>query len=116
MTAVHFACNQLGKPYAWGGNGPGFDCSGLSATAYAAAKITLPRTAQTQYNADPKLPAGTAPQPGDLIFFGTPNNIQHVGISLGGNLMIHAPYKNQAIRVQDYHQLADLAGITRPTG
>lgn len=115
MTAVYFACNQLGKPYVWGGNGNlGFDCSGLTAAAYAAAKISLPRTDQTQYNTGPKLPAGTPPRPGDLIFFGTPNNIQHVGISIGGNLMIHTPDKNQTIRVQDYRQLNDFAGITRP--
>src|SRR5262249_15130555 len=37
LTAVTFACAQLGKPYTWGGNGnPGYDCSGLTHAAYAA--------------------------------------------------------------------------------
>jgi cell wall-associated NlpC family hydrolase len=40
---VEFACAQLGKPYVWGGDGdPGFDCSGLTKAAYAAAGITIP--------------------------------------------------------------------------
>ena len=33
--AVTFALAQLGKPYLWGGNGPGaFDCSGLTQQAW----------------------------------------------------------------------------------
>jgi cell wall-associated NlpC family hydrolase len=35
-----YACAQLGQPYVWGGDEPeegGFDCSGLTKAAYAAA-------------------------------------------------------------------------------
>ncbi|HEX5496352.1 MAG TPA: NlpC/P60 family protein, partial [Mycobacteriales bacterium] len=44
--AIAFATEQLGLPYVWGGNGPahgdaGFDCSGLTTAAYAAADIDL---------------------------------------------------------------------------
>jgi len=36
--AIAFAKAQIGKPYLWGGTGPGaFDCSGLVMEAYAAA-------------------------------------------------------------------------------
>jgi cell wall-associated NlpC family hydrolase len=92
VIAVMFACAQLGKPYVWGGTGDaGFDCSGLTHAAYAAAGIDLPRTAQTQYDTGPLLPAGAPLEPGDLLFFGTPSRIHHVGISLGGTLMIDAP-------------------------
>ena len=64
-----YARSQLGLPYLWGGNGPdrgdaGFDCSGLTTAAYAAAGITLPRTAHTQYRAGPLLPPGTPLQAG----------------------------------------------------
>ncbi|KPM50197.1 hypothetical protein ACG83_41670, partial [Frankia sp. R43] len=60
LTAVDYATAQLGLPYLWGGDGPqltelpdgrvkvtgGFDCSGLTRAAYAAAGVNLPRTAQ----------------------------------------------------------------------
>jgi cell wall-associated NlpC family hydrolase len=38
LVAVAFAQAQVGKPYVWGGDGEGgFDCSGLTHTAYQAA-------------------------------------------------------------------------------
>ncbi|MGH4001120.1 MAG: C40 family peptidase [Pseudonocardiaceae bacterium] len=116
LTAVAFAREQLGKPYVWGGNGsPGFDCSGLTKAAFAAAKIAIPRTAQTQYNHGPRLPAGAKLHPGDLLFFGTPRKIHHVGISLGGTLMIHSPTFGQTVSIQDYRKFRDYAGASRPT-
>jgi cell wall-associated NlpC family hydrolase len=115
MAAVRFACSQLGKPYAWGGNGnPGFDCSGLTHAAYAAAGIDLPRTAQTQYNARPLLAQGTPLQAGDLVFFGAPSKIHHVGISLGGTLLLDAPQTGQKVHVQDLSAFPDYAGADRP--
>jgi cell wall-associated NlpC family hydrolase len=112
---VAFACAQLGKPYAWGGNGdPGFDCSGLTTAAYTTAGITLPRTAQTQYNTGPLLPPGAPLHPGDLLFFGTPNNIHHVGIALGGTLMINAPTFNERVRIDDIRNVHDFAGASTP--
>jgi cell wall-associated NlpC family hydrolase len=116
LTAVNYACAQLGKPYTWGGNGnPGYDCSGLTHAAYTTAGITIPRTAQTQYNTGPLLRPTTPPQPGDLIFFGTPHHIHHVGISLGSTQIIHAPDTNQVIQITDYQNLPDYAGASRPT-
>jgi cell wall-associated NlpC family hydrolase len=120
QAAVAFARTQLGTAYRWGGNGGadgGFDCSGLTAAAYHSAGLTLPRTAQAQYQAGPHLPAGAAAQAGDLVFFGTPAHIHHVGIALGAGttLMINAPDVGQTVRIQDWKSLPDLAGFTRPT-
>ncbi len=115
QAAVAFARAQIGKPYVWGGNGnPGYDCSGLTTAAYASAGIKLPRTAHTQYKHGPRLPAGAELQPGDLLFFGTPRKIYHVGIFLGGTSMINAPTFGQKVKIQDYRRLSDYAGASRP--
>ncbi|WP_045879140.1 NlpC/P60 family protein [Pseudofrankia sp. DC12] len=108
LTAVQFACGQIGKPYVWGGNGePGFDCSGLTAAAYAVAGVQIPRTAQGQYNAGPLVSAGWPLLPGDLVFFGGgPAAVAHVGIFLGiqnGQAMIvDAPHEGAYVRVEPF--------------
>ena len=95
--ALDFALDQIGLPYLWGGNGPergdrGFDCSGLTTAAYAAAGVALPRTADSQYRSIPLNPPKEQPRPGDLVFYGNPaGRIHHVGLYLGGGLMINAP-------------------------
>ncbi|MEU7140429.1 bifunctional lytic transglycosylase/C40 family peptidase [Nocardia sp. NPDC046473] len=112
-----FACGQLGQPYVWGGDGPeasgGWDCSGLTRAAYLAAGITLPRVAQDQYYASPPVPENEL-QPGDLVFYGTADNIHHVGIYLGAGKMINAPTFDQPVQIADY-RLGDYFGATRPT-
>jgi len=117
-TVLAYARGQLGVRYEWGGDGPahgqGFDCSGLVQAAYAAAGITLPRTATDQYQAGKILPPGTALQPGDLLFFGSPQNAHHVGIYLGSGMMIDAPHTGAVVRIEDYHW-PDYFGATRPT-
>jgi cell wall-associated NlpC family hydrolase len=115
-TAVAFARAQLGTPYVWGGDGPaegGFDCSGLTKAAYATAGITLPRVANDQYQATPKIPAGQPLLPGDLVFYGTPSRIHHVGLYIGNNQMINAPNRHSLVRVEDY-RWKDYFGATRP--
>ncbi|WP_219419866.1 C40 family peptidase [Pseudonocardia nigra] len=120
LLALDYARAQLGLPYLWGGDGPtagdpGFDCSGLTTAAWAAAGITLPRTAHTQYRAGPLLPPGTPLKPGDLLFFGTPERVHHVGIATGdATLMIHAPRRGTTIRIQDAHGLPDFLAASRP--
>ncbi|MFC0432246.1 C40 family peptidase [Kutzneria buriramensis] len=118
LAAVNYACGQRGLPYVWGGNGAqdgGFDCSGLTKAAYAAAGISLPRTAQTQYDAGPRVPAGQPLLPGDLVFFGTPSNVHHVGLYIGGGLMIDAPDFGQHVKSEPYTETGFL-GATRPAG
>ena len=119
LAAINFACGQRGLPYVWGGNGAdddGFDCSGLTKAAYAAAGITLPRTSQMQYDTGPRVPDGQPLQPGDLIFYGTtPSHIHHVGLYIGAGKIINAPTFGQPVQVDQY-QSGEFAGATRPTG
>ncbi|MFF4349984.1 NlpC/P60 family protein [Streptomyces sp. NPDC001530] len=122
LQAINYAQGQLGLPYEWSGNGPnsgdaGFDCSGLTKAAYAAAGITLPRTAQAQFDAGPRLSASQRLQPGDLVFYGnTHGGIHHVGLYIGGGQMIDAPRPGKSIRIEPYrYQGDDYAGASRPS-
>jgi cell wall-associated NlpC family hydrolase len=87
--AVQFAYNQLGCPYVYGGTGPcgsGFDCSGLTMSAWASAGVSIPRTSYGQAT----LPAVSLSnlQPGDILEF---SGDSHVGIYVGGGMLIDAP-------------------------
>lgn len=81
--------------YLWGGSlGPNYDCSGLVQTAFASAGIWLPRDAYLQERFCQ--PVAVRPgqtqllQPGDLIFFGTPQRCTHVGLHLGQGRYLHS--------------------------
>ena len=118
-TALAYARAQLGIPYQWGGDGPaagdrGFDCSGLTRAAYQAARISIPRTAQTQYDAGARLATGQTPAPGDLVFFGTgPAGVTHVGIVTTPGWMIDAPHRGTVVRLERIWNNA--VGYARPT-
>nr|WP_308194683.1 C40 family peptidase [Pseudonocardia kujensis] len=120
QVAVDSALSQVGVPYQWGGNGPaagdqGFDCSGLTVFAYGAAGITLPRTAHRQYVAGPHVPADAPLQPGDLVFYGTPSAVHHVGVYLGDGRMVNAPTYGEPVRTSYYRWRGDdYLGATRP--
>ena len=116
-AAVRFALAQIGTPYVWGGEGPGgFDCSGLVQAAYQAAGIALPRVAQQQYDAGPRLQPGEALQPGDLVFFGSdPHHVTHVGIVVGTGEMVDAPHSGATVRRESFNW-PDYLGASRPSG
>ena len=104
--AVQLARQYLGVRYRFGGTDPstGLDCSGLVQLVYRQMGITLPRTAQLQYNATAHLAAHEL-QPGDLVFFAhtysDPHDwITHVGIYIGDGQQINAPTEGQVVSVQ----------------
>ena len=113
--ALQFAAAQIGVPYRWGGTGTGgFDCSGLVQAAYRAAGVALPRVAQNQYQAGPRLADGASVRPGDLVFFGgSVDGIDHVGIYVGAGEMVDAPHTGADVRVEGA-SWPDLIGATRP--
>lgn len=124
-AVVAYAYRFLGCPYVWGAEGEiftqadinmykntshdltgmekllgrqAFDCSGLMQYVYAHFGIHLTRTTFTQIH------EGTAVdrknlQPGDLIFFGTYSDPHHVGMYVGNNCYIEAPYSGAVVRV-----------------
>lgn len=91
-----------GVPYLYGGSSmSGIDCSALTQLSYREIGVTLPRTAQEQYNKVKHVSSSEA-KPGDLVFFkGTSSHntyITHVGIFVGNNQMFHASSKYNSCR------------------
>ncbi|MGY2129410.1 C40 family peptidase [Blastococcus sp. SYSU DS0617] len=88
LAAAHVAMGQQGKPYRWGGTGPGgFDCSGLVYSSFQAVGVHLPRTSRAQSTAGHYVSRADL-RAGDLIFFYSP--VGHVGIYLGYGVMVHS--------------------------
>lgn len=105
-----YARAQLGKPYQWAGAGPdSFDCSGLVMRAWEQAGIDFPHLAQDQYDLTARLPLSDL-IPGDLVFFGTPDDVYHVGIYVGSGDMIDAPETGQNVQVQSIYWDSLLGG------
>lgn len=83
------ALRFLGVPYSFGGtSASGFDCSGFVQHVFAMLGISLPRTADAQYDVGHRAVGG--PHPGDLVFFDTYGGVSHVGIYLGDGKFVHA--------------------------
>ena len=90
FEVVEQACRLENTPYLWGGmSRTGIDCSGLTYVAYRMNGVTIPRDADQQYQ------VGEAVLPdeliaGDLVFFGEPGDISHVGMYVGKGTFVHA--------------------------
>jgi hypothetical protein len=98
----------LGIPYVWGGNTPdeGFDCSGFVRWVYKKSIDKLISRTTLEHTSDYKdIISGEIDQikKGDLIYFKTlPDRvISHVGIYLEDGLFIHAPNKNEKVKIED---------------
>jgi len=97
IAAVAYAKAQVGDNYVFGATGPGsFDCSGLTMQAWRAAGVSLPHQSRSQYAATSRVSRSDL-QPGDLVFFYSP--ISHVGIYIGGGLMVHAANPRAGVEV-----------------
>lgn len=97
QTVIAAAMSKLGVPYVWGGAGPNsFDCSGLTQWAYAKVGISIGHYTGSQWN-EGRHVSQSELQPGDLVFFYPDHH--HVGIYLGGGMMVHAPQTGDVVKV-----------------
>ncbi|MCT1618534.1 C40 family peptidase [Janibacter hoylei] len=93
---ISIAKQYIGVPYVYGGSTPsGFDCSGFTQYVFAKAGKSLPRVTTAQQAAATPV---SNPQPGDLVFFGSPS--WHVGIYVGDGMMIDAPRTGKSISIR----------------
>ena len=123
-VAIAFAEAQLGKPYVIDGAGPnGWDCSGLTLKAYAAAGVYIGiHGSNSQYNtlsSSNRLVPYASRLPGDLLFYSdggsTSGSKYHVAIYIGNNQMIEAPYPGVNVRIAAV-RLGDLVPLVgRPS-
>ncbi len=118
--AANWALTQLGKPYLWGGTGPGsFDCSGLTMVAWAHAGVQLLHYTGYQWQEGPHVPFNQLRR-GDLLFYATntsdPGTIHHVAIYIGNGMMVNAPYTGAFVRIDSMYQPGGLIGAVRPAG
>ncbi len=117
--AAGWALRQLGKPYVWAAAGPySFDCSGLTMRAWQQAGIELDHWTGTQWTSGPHVPIDQLRR-GDLVFFANntsdPGTIHHVGIYIGRDMMVDAPYTGVDVRIDSIFE-PGLIGATRPVG
>jgi len=98
-----FAAKFLGTPYVYAGSTPnGFDCSGFVYYVFGNTVGSLPRVAQSQFDATTRI-AQEDLLPGDLVFFGSSGYISHVGIYTGKNAdgedeFIHSPHTGDVVK------------------
>ena len=94
---IAFTQRAMAHPnhYLWGGTiGPHYDCSGLIQAAFASVGIPLPRDSYQQEAFSQAIPLD-ALQPGDLLFFGSPEKTTHVALYLGNGEYIHSSGEDQ---------------------
>jgi cell wall-associated NlpC family hydrolase len=97
---ISIAMQYLGVPYVWGGMSPsGFDCSGLTAYAFAQIGISLPHHAASQFNLGVPVSRDDL-QPADLVFF---NGLGHMGMYIGGGQFIHAPHTGDVVKISSIY-------------
>ena len=88
---IEYAKQFEGNPYVYGGNSltNGIDCSGFVQAIYSYFGYKMPRSALSQSYMGKEISRSEL-LPGDVVSYRYSTGGGHVGIYIGGNLMIHA--------------------------
>lgn len=102
VDLCQYAKEFLGNPYVWGGTSltSGADCSGYVLSVFKKYGVSLPHYSGAQANCGTTIKLSEA-QPGDLIFYGKGQTINHVAIYIGGGQVIHASSPKTGIRISN---------------
>lgn len=98
---INTALLYLNAPFTWGGKTPcGIDCSGLAQMVYRINGYSLLRDSFQQARQGEPLSFIEESEPGDLAFFDdAEGNINHVGIMMKDNYIIHVHGKVRIDRI-----------------
>lgn len=109
------ATNYLGLKYVWGGASltSGADCSGFTQQIYKKFGVSLPHHAADQAKMGTKITSKKNLQAGDLVFFGSKNNITHVGIYGGDGKFVESPHTGASVRVSKLSSRKDFVSGSR---
>lgn len=101
QAAVQYALSQVGDPYSFSANPPSsWDCSKLTAAAWAQAGVGLTALSYTQWDQTRRVPVSEI-QPGDLVFyFGL--GAHHVAIYIGNGKMVSASNPSDGVEIIDF--------------
>lgn len=90
--AKKLAWHFIGLPYIWGGDDPikGFDCSGLAIEVLKSFGRLNKRGDWTAKQLSRMFPEVDKPKSGCLVYYGSINNITHVGFCIDSKYMIEA--------------------------
>jgi cell wall-associated NlpC family hydrolase len=95
--AVAAAMSKLGARYVYGAGGARtFDCSGLVQWAYGQVGVRTAHYTGAFWSSYRHIPSDQL-RPGDLVFFYRDHH--HVGIYIGGGMMINAPHTGDVVRI-----------------
>ena len=94
LSLIYFAKRSM--RYATSGPDT-FDCSGLTAAAWARGGVSLAHYSGAQYQETIRIGAGDL-QPGDLVFYG-PGGSQHVEIYIGGGMVVSASNPSSGVKL-----------------
>lgn len=101
QQAVQYALAQVGEPYSYSARPPdSWDCSKLTAAAWAQAGVGLTALSYTQWDQTKRVPVSDI-QPGDLVFyFGS--GAHHVAIYVGNGKMVSASNPSDGVELIDF--------------
>ncbi|WP_349668784.1 C40 family peptidase [Lacrimispora sp.] len=101
---VSYAVKFVGNPYRWGGTNPntGADCSGfIQYVMEHAAGVQLDRTSRQQAAEGQAIPSSSM-EPGDLLFYASGREIDHVAMYIGQGKIVHAANRRSGIKISSW--------------